>query len=83
MAADGGIDRRFERIEEIVRVLDSDSPELDEALALFEEGIGHIRRAQEVLARVELRVEELIGEGGGEVRDFEPAGDGGGDAEDG
>lgn len=83
MAADAGIDRRIERIEEIVRLLDSDSPGLDEALALFEEGIGHIRRAREVLARVELRVEELIGEGGGEVRDFGSVGDGGGGAEDG
>ncbi|MDE2751785.1 MAG: exodeoxyribonuclease VII small subunit [Gemmatimonadota bacterium] len=84
MEADAGLDRRLERIEEIVRLLDSDSLGLDEALALFEEGVGHIRRAREVLARTELRVEELIGEEGEEVREFEPAGDGGGDdAEDG
>ena len=71
MESDAGLDRRLERIEEIVRLLDSDSLGLDEALALFEEGVGHIRRAREVLARTELRVEELIGEegrGGARVR---------------
>lgn len=84
MEADSGLDRRIERIEEIVRLLDSDSLGLDEALALFEEGVGHIRRAQEILARTELRVAELIGGEGEEVREFGPAGDGGGDdAEDG
>ena len=84
MEADAGLDRRLERIEEIMRLLDSDSLGLDEALALFEEGVGHIRRAQEILARTELRVEELIGEEGEEVREFGSAGDGGGDdAEDG
>ena len=84
MGADSGLDRRIERIEEIVRLLDSDALGLDEALALFEEGVGHIRRAQEILARTELRVAELIGEEGEEVREFGPAGDGGGDdAEDG
>ncbi len=65
MGADGGLDSRLERIEEIVRLLDSDSLGLDEALALFEEGVGHIRRAQEMLARTELRVEELIGNDNG------------------
>lgn len=84
MAADAGLDRRLERIEEIVRLLDSDSLGLDEALALFEEGVGQIRRAREILARTELRVAELIGEEGEEVREFAPSGDvGSDDAEDG
>lgn len=77
MDADAGLDRRLERIEEIVRLLDSDSLGLDEALALFEEGVGHLRRAQETLASTELRVEELIGEGGDEVRALGQSGDGG------
>ncbi len=44
--------------------MDSDSLGLDQALALFEEGVGHLRVAREILGRVELRVEELIGDGG-------------------
>ena len=83
MEADAGLDRRLERIEEIVRLLDSDSLGLDEALALFEEGVGHLRRAQEILASTELKVEELIGERGDEVRELRPSDDGGhDDAED-
>ncbi len=74
MEADAGLDRRIERIEEIVRLLDSDALGLDDALALFEEGVGHLRRAQETLAKAELRVEELIGRGGEEVRVLETPG---------
>lgn len=76
MEADAGLDRRIERIEEIVRMLDSDALELDDALALFEEGVGHLRHAQETLAKAELRVEELIGATGGEVRPMQTAGTG-------
>jgi len=72
--ADAGLDRRIERIEEIVRLLDSDSLGLDDALALFEEGVAHLRHAQETLARAELRVEELIGAGGDEIRPLETPG---------
>lgn len=71
MEADAGLDRRIERIEEIVRLLDSDALGLDDALALFEEGVAHLRRAQETLAKAELRVEELIGADGDEVRPLE------------
>ena len=74
MEAEAGLDRRIERIEEIVRLLDSDSLSLDDALALFEEGVGHLRRAQETLARAELRVEELIGAAGAEVRPMQTPG---------
>lgn len=66
-----GLEEQLSRIEEIASLLDSDNLELDDALALFEEGVGHIRRARELLAAAELRVEELIGEGGddeGETR---------------
>lgn len=54
-----GLDGRIRRIEEIARLLDSDSLGLDDALALFEEGVRHLGRAREVLARTELRIEEL------------------------
>ncbi len=77
MRADGGLDRRLGRIEEIVRLLDSDSIGLDEALALFEEGVGHLRGAQDILAGAELKVAELIGEKGDEVRELGPSDDAG------
>ena len=53
------LEERLARIEEIARALDSDSLRLDEALALFEEGVGHVRRAKDSLAAAELKVEEL------------------------
>ncbi len=62
-AADPTLEERLRRLEEIVEALDADDLELDRALALFEEGVGHIRRTEALLAEVELRVEELIGEG--------------------
>ena len=60
-----GLDGRIRRIEEIARLLDSDSLGLDDALALFEEGVGHLGRAREILARTELRIEELTGPAAG------------------
>lgn len=81
---DPGLDARLKRIEEIVAALDSDALGLDEALALFEEGVAQLARAREMLARTELRIEELIGPEGDEVRDLrldaeeEPEGGAGG-----
>ncbi|MDE2871799.1 MAG: exodeoxyribonuclease VII small subunit [Gemmatimonadota bacterium] len=76
MPGEQGLDDRLRRIEEIVAALDSDTLELDEALALFEEGVAHLARAREILARTELRVEELVGAGGAELREL-PVADGG------
>lgn len=84
METDQGLDVRLKRIEEIVAALDSDALGLDEALALFEEGVAQLARAREMLARTELRIEELIGPEGDEVRDLrlhgeeEPEGGAGG-----
>ena len=69
MAGEPGLDGRLRRIEEIVAALDSDTLDLDEALSLFEEGVAHLARAREILARTELRVEELIGAQSDEVRE--------------
>ncbi len=69
-----GLDPLILRIEEIVRRLDSDSLGLDEALALFEEGVGHLARAREILDRTELRIEELIGPQGEAVEELRPPG---------
>jgi len=54
---------RLRRLEEIVSALEADDVALERALALFEEGVGHVREAERILARTELRVEELLGEG--------------------
>ncbi len=76
-----GLGERMARLETIVRALDSDAVELDEALALFEEGVGHLQAAREILAAAELKVEELIADGEGESRPPRPAGEDGPDGD--
>ncbi len=58
-----GLEGRLKRLDEIVAALEGDEVDLDRALALFEEGVGHVRAAEKALAEAELRVEELLGEG--------------------
>ncbi len=55
------LEARLRRLEEIVRSLEADELELERALALFEEGVEHVRSAEETLRTAELRVEELLG----------------------
>jgi exodeoxyribonuclease VII small subunit len=70
------LETRLKRLEEIVHALDSDDLELEKALGLFEEGIGHVKGAQTLLSEAELRVEELLGpEGALESRELEQAGE--------
>jgi len=57
------LEGRLQRLEEIVSALEADDLALERALALFEEGIGHVREAERILASTELKVEELLGEG--------------------
>ena len=57
------LEARLRRLEEIVSALEADDVALERALALFEEGIRHVREAERVLADTELRVEELLAEG--------------------
>ncbi len=75
---DQGLEGRLNRLEEIVTALDSDGIELENALKLFEEGVGHVRLADELLSRAELKVEELLGAHGAEKREFPTEGEGGG-----
>lgn len=58
-----GLEERLKRLDEIVAALEGDEVDLDRALTLFEEGVGHVRAAEKALAEAELRVEELLGEG--------------------
>ena len=48
------------RLEEIVRVLERNDLDLEEALRLFEEGIGHLRTAGAALKTVDARVQQLV-----------------------
>jgi len=56
------------RLEEIVRLLESDEPELDDALALFEEGVTRLRQARDQLTQAELTVQRVLEEADGAIR---------------
>lgn len=65
------VEERLRRLDRIVAALDAEDVELEQSLAIFEEGIRHVRAAERLLAAAELRVEELIE---GEARRREDAG---------
>ena len=62
-----GLEERLTRLEAIVERLEQDELELQEALELFEEGIGHVRSAHTFLEESRLRVEKLVVEMNGAV----------------
>lgn len=62
-AEEPGLEGRLGRLDEILAALEADDIELERALALFEEGVAHVRAAERLLAEAELRVEELLGQG--------------------
>ncbi len=62
-----GLEERLTRLEAIVERLEGDELELQEALELFEEGIGHVRAAHGFLEDSRLRVEKLVVEMDGAV----------------
>ena len=53
---------QLERLEEIVRRLESQDLDLDESLALFEEGIVRMRAIRERLVAAEAKVKQVLGE---------------------
>lgn len=55
----GTLEDRLRRLEVIVTELAREDVQLEEALCLFEEGIQHLRAAQEYVERAEQRVERL------------------------
>lgn len=55
-----GLEARLRRLDEIVASLEAEDLDLERALALFEEGVAHVRSAEKILAQTELRVEELL-----------------------
>jgi len=52
--------KQLERLEAIVRQLESEDLDLDEALKLFEEGIELLRVAREQLQHAELKVKKVL-----------------------
>ncbi|HEU5208869.1 MAG TPA: exodeoxyribonuclease VII small subunit [Longimicrobiales bacterium] len=63
----GAIEKRISRLEQIVARLEREELELDEALRLFEEGIGHLREVRGMLRDAELQVERLVEEADGSL----------------
>ena len=55
-----GLESRLERLDQIVSALEADDLDLEKALALFEEGVAHVRAAERILAEAEMKVEELL-----------------------
>jgi exodeoxyribonuclease VII small subunit len=53
-------EQSLHRLEDIVRELERTDLDLDRALALFEEGIGHLRTAGQALQQVDARVQQLV-----------------------
>jgi len=71
-------ERSLARLEEVVRKLESPQLSLDEAMKLFEEGVGLSRECQKQLEEAEGRVEILLKKADGKMsaEPFEPEGDG-------
>jgi exodeoxyribonuclease VII small subunit len=55
-----GLETRLRRLDQIVSALEVDDLDLEKALALFEEGVAHVRAAEKILAEAEMKVEELL-----------------------
>jgi exodeoxyribonuclease VII small subunit len=51
---------QLQRLDAIVRRLEAEDLDLDEALKLFEEGVERLRAAREQLAQAELKVKKVL-----------------------
>jgi exodeoxyribonuclease VII small subunit len=56
------------RLEEIVRQLERDDGDLDQSLALFEEGVQRLRAARGRLGEAESRVRKVLEDAQGTLR---------------
>ena len=65
--------QQLDRLEEIVRRLEAQELDLDEALKLFEEGIERLREARERLTSAEAQVKQVLSDKAGnlKVEDFD------------
>jgi exodeoxyribonuclease VII small subunit len=58
----------LERLEEIVRRLEGQDLDLDDALRLFEEGVERLRAARERLTGAEAKVKQVLADQAGKFR---------------
>jgi exodeoxyribonuclease VII small subunit len=67
-------EKSFQQLEKIVQRLEGEELPLDEALRLFEEGIGLSRFCHQKLEEVEKKIEVILADAKGEPRTepFEP-----------
>jgi exodeoxyribonuclease VII small subunit len=61
MAKEPTFAQQLERLEEIVRRLESQELDLDQALKLFEEGVEGLRAMRERLSSAEAIVKQVLG----------------------
>ncbi len=54
------LEKALRRLEEIAQSLESEELELEEALRLFDEGMGLIRVAEQVLSESEGRLQQIL-----------------------
>ena len=71
--ADASFARQLERLEEIVRRLEGQELDLDDALKLFEEGVERLREARDRLTAAEAKVKQVLTDQAGnlKVEDFD------------
>ncbi len=71
--AEPSFQEQLERLEEIVRRLESHDLDLDAALKLFEEGVERLRQARERLTAAEGRIRQVLATHAGQptVEDFD------------
>jgi exodeoxyribonuclease VII small subunit len=64
---------QLERLEQIVRQLETQDLDLDQALKLFEEGVERLRQARERLTAAEAKVKQVLANHAGKlkVEDFD------------
>lgn len=60
MSGQPTLGQRMARLEQILSRLEREDLELEDALALFEEGVAHLRESEQLLRVAELRVERLL-----------------------
>ena len=58
----------LERLEAIVRALEDSDLDLDEAIALFQDGVARLKQARELLRETELTVKKVIESANGSLR---------------
>jgi exodeoxyribonuclease VII small subunit len=51
---------RIHRLQRIVSDLEREEIELEDAMKLFEEGVSHLRAAEELVSQAELRIDKLL-----------------------